>query len=260
MAINVSQSFHRTSANAVDDTLTLTKAQMLAVNDNLMPSKYLTICQDDGKLYVYDKSATPSVETGKFKRYGGHDIEDDQGTAVTPRDVLQFGDGFDVSDDSTNAKTVVEPSLMDSTDMDDVVTPLPSVYARYHEYSTSEQVVGKWIDGKTVYERVFTGTLPTCVTDGTGVSDSVDMGASVDSFINCFLKLANPSTNNEMCLEVFNLSTIATSGGSYVGVRSYACPNNSTQTANRNKVFLVNSALNLNNYTYVLVVRYTKAT
>lgn len=69
--INVSQSFHRTSANAIDDTLTLTKAQMLAINDNLMPSKYLTICQEDGKIYLYDKAATPSVETGKFSVFEG---------------------------------------------------------------------------------------------------------------------------------------------------------------------------------------------
>jgi len=69
MAINVSQSFHRTSANAVDDTMTLTKAEMLAVNDNMMPTYYFTICQDDGKLYLYNKNATPSSSTGKFEEY-----------------------------------------------------------------------------------------------------------------------------------------------------------------------------------------------
>lgn len=71
MAINVSQPFHRTSGNAIDETITLTKAQMLAVNDNLMPSKYFTICQDDGAIYLYDKSATSSVETGKFTKFEG---------------------------------------------------------------------------------------------------------------------------------------------------------------------------------------------
>ena len=71
MAINISQAFHRTSANAVDETLTLTKAQMLAVNDNLMPSKYFTICQEDGAIYLYDKSATPNAETGKFTKFEG---------------------------------------------------------------------------------------------------------------------------------------------------------------------------------------------
>lgn len=77
MAINISQAFHRTSANAVDETLTLTKAQMLTVNDNLMPSKYFTICQDDGAIYLYDKSATPSAETGKFTKFEGGSIQTD---------------------------------------------------------------------------------------------------------------------------------------------------------------------------------------
>ena len=71
MSINVSQAFHRTSANPIDETLTLSKAEMLTVNDNLMPAYYFTVCQDDGALYLYDKSATASATTGKFKKYEG---------------------------------------------------------------------------------------------------------------------------------------------------------------------------------------------
>lgn len=66
MAIKVSQPFQRTSSNPIDETLTLTKAQMLTVNDNLMPNKYFTICQDDGFIYIYDKSNPADPETGKF--------------------------------------------------------------------------------------------------------------------------------------------------------------------------------------------------
>lgn len=71
MSINLSQSFHRTSSNPIDDTLALTKAEMLTVNDNLMPSKYFTICQDDGKLYLYAKSNTPDDTTGRFRVFEG---------------------------------------------------------------------------------------------------------------------------------------------------------------------------------------------
>ena len=69
--INVSQAFHRTSANPVDESMALTKAQMLTVNDNLMPAYYFTICQDDGEIYLYDKTATPSSTTGKFTKFEG---------------------------------------------------------------------------------------------------------------------------------------------------------------------------------------------
>jgi len=69
--INISQAFHRTSANPVDESMALTKTQMLAVNDNLMPDYYFTICQDDGEIYLYDKTATPSPTTGKFTKFEG---------------------------------------------------------------------------------------------------------------------------------------------------------------------------------------------
>jgi hypothetical protein len=92
---------------------------------------------------------------------GGHTIEDDAGAELTQRDTLQFGDGFNATDDSENEKTVVEPNLMTAADMDDVIAPLPSVQSRYHKYSTEEQVVGEWIDGKPLYQRTFVTTSVT---------------------------------------------------------------------------------------------------
>lgn len=71
MSIKVGQAFERTSANPIDESIALTKAKMLTVNDNLMPAYYFTICQDDGKLYLYDKTATPDPATGKFKKFDG---------------------------------------------------------------------------------------------------------------------------------------------------------------------------------------------
>ena len=71
MSIKVGQAFERTSAQPIDVTLTLTKAQMLTVNDNLMPDYYFTICQDDGKIYLYDKTSSGSVTTGKFTEFSG---------------------------------------------------------------------------------------------------------------------------------------------------------------------------------------------
>lgn len=66
MAINVSQSFKRTAGVPIDNDLILSKAQMLAMDDNSMPEKYFAVCKDDGKLYVYDKSAEPNSVTGKY--------------------------------------------------------------------------------------------------------------------------------------------------------------------------------------------------
>ena len=69
--INISQPFHRTSASPIDETIAITKAQMVLIDDNLMPDYYFTICQDDGYIYLYDKSATPTISTGKFTKFEG---------------------------------------------------------------------------------------------------------------------------------------------------------------------------------------------
>lgn len=41
------------------------------------------------------------------------------------------------------------------------------------DYSTDEKVVGKWIDGKTLYQKTFTGVLPTTSTDGVSVTGNI---------------------------------------------------------------------------------------
>lgn len=92
MAINVSQAFHRTSANPVDESLALTKAQMVATNDNLMPSKYLTVCQDDGKIYLYDKTNESDVTTGRFRVFeGGSTITVDPTPTENSTNAVQSG-------------------------------------------------------------------------------------------------------------------------------------------------------------------------
>lgn len=58
-----------TTAAAVDKRIYLTKAEMLAAEDNFnLPDVYFAVCPDDGKLYLYNVNNVASAETGKFKR------------------------------------------------------------------------------------------------------------------------------------------------------------------------------------------------
>jgi len=57
---------------------------------------------------------------------GGHTIEDAEGTDLTQRDKLQFGEGLSATDDSTNEKTVVDIDPMPAEDMDEVIDELPT--------------------------------------------------------------------------------------------------------------------------------------
>lgn len=75
--MRIGMAFERTSTFPIDEAMNLTKAQMLLVDDSKMPDKYFTICLDDGKLYLYDKNATPSAETGRFTILQGGGSYDD---------------------------------------------------------------------------------------------------------------------------------------------------------------------------------------
>lgn len=46
---------------------------------------------------------------------------------------------------------------MPAEDMAEVASPMPSVMSRRFKYSTEEQIIGQWIDGKPVYQKTFTG-------------------------------------------------------------------------------------------------------
>lgn len=251
MSINVSQAFKRTSIAPIDETLALTKAQMVATVDTLMPAYYFTICQDDGEIYLYDKSASATATTGKFKKFTGgsgssdvkffdttdtlsdeingtknvvagdlpgvdwadlvvgssvikdakgtlglvtaingsanvtvttattskHIILDNDGTAMAEEPNLQFK-GLNVTDNSTDEVTEVESVGLNQDSMDDVLNASVSgnqVASNGLVYSTEEQVVGKWIDGKPIYQKTF--QLNTLV-DGnvflTGVDTLID--------------------------------------------------------------------------------------
>ena len=69
--IKINAPFELGAAVPVDTRLTLSKAEMLTVNDNVWPSKYLTVCSDDGAIYLYDKTNEMDVETGKFRKLEG---------------------------------------------------------------------------------------------------------------------------------------------------------------------------------------------
>lgn len=133
--------------------------QYVGATGNGYTHNYFYECVSDGEstpTYSWQQS---NVQPSSGGSGGGHTIEDSVGTDLTQRDTLQFGTGFNAIDDSTHEKTVITPDVMQSGDMDDVLTPLPSVQPRYPRYSTSERVIGYWIDGKPLYERVFNPTI-----------------------------------------------------------------------------------------------------
>lgn len=180
MAINVADNFSYKGAKPLDArTKFVTIADMVATPVADLYDGCEAYVTANKKYYSFDSSNTVDETLGKWREResgGGHTIEDSEGTSLTQRDTMQFGDGFNATDDSENEKTVVEPNFMTTADMDDVVTPLPSVRSGYHKYSTEEQIVGEWIDGRPIYEKVYIGTTPTVTTEGVVALQTISLG------------------------------------------------------------------------------------
>lgn len=133
-------------------------------------------------------------------------------------------------------------------------------------YSTTEKVVGCWTDGRPIYQKTFQPSMPQCVTNGTGVSGNFSIGATVNEIINISIKFRSGS-GYDMTAESFVEGGICVISSTatpqtlpYKGVRCYGAPNNISTSSDRNKIFLVNSSTDMNPYTPVVTVQYTKTT
>ena len=134
-------------------------------------------------------------------------------------------------------------------------------------YSTTEKVVGCWTDGRPLYQKTFKPSMPQCATNGTGVSSNFSIGATVNEIIKISIKFRSGS-GYDMTQESFREGGdgILTSTSSlpttiyYKGVRCYGAQNSVSTSSDRNKIFLINSSIDMNTYTPVVTVQYTKTT
>jgi len=70
-------------------------------------------------------------------------------------DLINAGDGIVIDNGE------ISTDNMPSEDMSEVISPLPSIKNRRFKYSTEEQIVGEWIDGRPVYQKTIEfGELP----------------------------------------------------------------------------------------------------
>ena len=182
------------------------------------------------KNYQYDSSNTVDPDTGKWRELqtGGG------GTTYTA------GDGIVIE----NAEISVDE--MASSDMEEIVTPLPSVMSRRFKYSTSEQIVGEWIDGKPIYQKTFQITVPS-TTDGNmvdGVYDVLDLNIDKCIYV---MGRALLSSGNNITLAPYN-STVS----------GYFIKGNAD--LHENKIRLYTNASAFSDLTYDVTIQYTKTT
>ncbi len=114
-----------------------------------------------------------------FPLGGGHAIMDTDGTTMAKEEILQFS-GLDVSDDSTNEKTEIKAIGLNADSLDDICggNVVPNIVQGAFNYSTNEQVIGKWIDGKPLYQK----TVTSAKASGTA-QYQIPLGIGANSFV-----------------------------------------------------------------------------
>lgn len=76
-----------------------------------------------------------------------------------------------VMDGNTDMRTLKE--------MNDLLTSINNNLNKIINYSTSEQIIGKWIDGKTLYRQVLTLDKP----NGAGRDVSIPTPTNIDTMV-----------------------------------------------------------------------------
>lgn len=153
MALTLGDNFSYQGAKPLDARLNYsTVAAMKAVADATMYNGCMGYCAETEKTYQWKSTNTVDETLGKWREFQAG------GGGAT----YEAGDGIDISEENE-----ISAHVMTEGDMDDVVTPLPSISAKMpvlFDESETERVVGwyKYADGtkKPMYEKCIFYTIP----------------------------------------------------------------------------------------------------
>lgn len=219
-----------TTAKIADGAITAAKLAPGVVNDAT-----LTITQNGSTLGTFSANASSNVTIdvpgGGSSYTAGVGIEIASGT-------IGVDDTVALIDDPTTSETPtpwVETSMIEN----DAVTPEKATFT---EYSTTEQVVGTWIDGKPVYRRVISTTSPSTANVGTRVVDIT--GWNLETLVSDYFQITNPT---------YNITSSSNSDNVIAYMRLYAQPDNIGYMVNvRNSSYLSKPM--------IIILEYTKTT
>ena len=180
---------------------------------------------------------------------GGHTILDSTGTEVAQESKLQFN-GLSVTDDSTNGITEVEAEGLNQDSIDDIAgasTLTPAVIiGDANVYSTNEKIIGKWVDGKPLYQKTYNfGALP----NTTNKYVNTNLNLSTTTVRNIF-GLATYDDGNS--LQYCPLPFISSSASWHISLQ--LCKNNNDLS------ILISTSANWSNASAYVTIQYTKTT
>ena len=162
---------------------------------------------------------------------------------------IYIGDEADATSDTkllieTDTLTSLGTEITNTYSTSQVLGYSANYVNKFADYSTSEQVVGKWIDGKPLYRKIITGTLTQRSTEV-----NVSLNASVSTIAKIEGNLLATATGQAFGINYYLNSTSSTYVKVYVNSAS----------ANQNTVGIYQNVTG-GNVDYFVIVEYTKTT
>lgn len=124
-------------------------------------------------------------------------------------------------------------------------------YANENDYSTSEKIVGTWIDGSDLYQKTIAITLPTCSTEGTPAYTNIAIGTTVTIAVSCKGYVVKDGA-------IMFINDINSSSGSNKYIRCTVLTNSYSTSSERNKLRIANSQISASGLQGYVTIQYTK--
>ena len=179
---------------------------------------------------------------------GGHTIKNASGTSMTDRDVLKFGGDIGTTDDGTNEQTVVAPHELTNAEIADILATTPGPAREGVVYSTDEQKIGVWVDGKPLYQKTITGSDSVANKS----NKSTELLSDVDAFVSGDGVIDPDSTHSRSIVQ-----TPINEGNGTAWWATNIILDKSTHKLN---FFVSSSGAGAFSYGFTVTVRYTKTT
>lgn len=174
MSLTLGDNFSYQGAKPLDARLKYeTVAAMKAVADATMYDGCLAYCAGTDKTYQWKSGNTVDETTGKWREFNS-------GGGGGGGETYTAGDGIDIS-----AENEISTEKSEAGWMDEVIEKVPmsgslvniaNAFNRSDLYSTTERVVGQWIDGKPIYQKTINAGSYT----NAGSTVEIDVGANID--------------------------------------------------------------------------------
>lgn len=178
------------------------------------------------------------------------------------------GKGVGVSVDSTNVKIITAQDRSSFTTCYVTISYTKTTdsansynYANENDYSTSEKIVGTWIDGSYLYQKTIQVTIPTCTIQGEPVNAEYSIGATISKVVS-FEGVMN--INEAWCpIEKRTASSAEADSTSphYHNIPQTlvsAYSNSYSTSTYRNKIRIANSVINYSGKTGYVTIKYIK--